>query len=1071
MQNYERFVVVIAICCFLVVTSIPINASKSDLPQGNVVNDAGQKSSGNPSMVSAKVESHMLPDSIVMRVLFPPPIVAEVSGRHTVEMGDLLVSGDIGEPVLPFKTLKILIPNGMEPQSIEAVHNGKKLLIGEFLLEYGRSATPISLSHDLTIEDQPNAGIYGSTAPFPGTLFTEVSEQNMRGYEILLMNLHPVQYVPKTGELYYFDTMTLTVTLQETGKTSPLLRNLQEDQKLVRSFVDNPEAVETYTTAAIELATQNRPASVDPSKSYDYVVITTSALNASFQPLIDWKKLKGLNATTVLVENITNNPDYFSNGMFGDGNGTLMFNSTAARVRNFVKDIYLNWETEYVLLGGDTSIVPHRGVYGIVNAGGEGEEVDYNIPCDMYFGALDGSWDNDNDTVWGEGIFPAGPETATEGDEADFYAEVYIGRATVTTPEQIDNFVDKTLWYEQNTDDEYFKKTVMVGETLDPETKSGNIKDVCADEIPQYTHRRLYSRDGTYSKSNVLSAINNGIHILNHAGHTNMEIMMDISRSEVDTLITNSEYFLGYSTGCYAGAIDADCVVEHYIYSPHGAFAFISNSRYGWYHRGMMTGAGDVFDIEFFEVLNDTVTNLGKALQTSKENLAGFLSQGMRWTYFELNLIGDPETPVTTEIVAPTAQFDTDPQMRLEPPTLKGYVNLTGMAKKGTAAGATFSNYTIDYGVGNNPATWMTTGIELVNSGQDPIVNDTLASWDTNLVTPATYTLRLTVKDADGRVGEDRWVVKVQELPAIRVEPQTSYTQAGLNVTVSVTLTDPENLWGLEFKFLWNTTLLDYVDHEVYIPRDTYYWGVLRNPVTISKNKVNETTGIYWIAAKSTAPEPFERDGTVFNMTFQALASGTCSLTIVNSSLTDQFNQPMINKVVNGSVEIAPGVHDMAVTNVSSTTVVGQGYNCRIMVTVANEGTFGESFNFTVYANGTQVNTTQLTLPASQSTTVVVLWDTTGWTKANYTISVEIPALPDEDDLVDNSLSAGIDVCVTIAGDVDADSDVDIYDIVMMSGAYGKKEGQPGYLVNCDIDGDGDIDIYDIVIAAGNYGK
>lgn len=1055
MQKHERIVVSFAICCFLAITFVPFNAY----------------SVSRESFLGNTTESRLLPDAITIDVTFPYPVVTQVSGRHVVEMGDLPTFGDIGEPVLPFKSLNVLIPKGKEPMDIAVTCGTANPLKGNFFLDYGQPAIPISHSNDFFPEVQPNQEIYGSDNPFPTVLYSGVSEQYLRGHRILLLNLHPMQYTPKIGRLSYFDSMTVTITLKDTGDASPLLRNLKDDQNLVKGFVDNPEAVQTYAAYTSQLAMPSQPTGVDPSGDYNYVIITDATLNSSFQPLVDWKNGRGLNATTVLIEDILDDPDYFADGPFGDGIGTLGFNDTAARIRNFIRDIYLNWGTEYVLLGGDTAIIPHRGVYGIVNAGGEGEEVDYNIPCDMYFGALDGSWDNDNDTVWGEGIFPAGPETATEGDEADFYGEVYIGRATVTTPEHVGNFVNKTLWYEQNTDDEYFKKAVMVGETLDAETKSGNVKDACADNIPQYSHRRLYNRDGTYSRSRVISTINSGVHILNHAGHCNIETMMDLDRTDVDTLITNTEYFFGYSTGCYAAAFDGDAVVEHYIFNPNGAFAFISNSRYGWYYRGMMNGAGDVFDIEFFKVLNDTVANLGKALQVSKENLAGAMTQGMRWTYFELNLLGDPETPIVTEIMAPTAQFDTDPQMRLEPPTLKGYVNLTGTAKKGTAVGATFSNYTIDYGPGTSPVSWMTTGIELANNGQDPVVGGILASWDTNVVTPATYTLRLTVKDADGRVGEDRWVVQVQELPAFRVEPETSYVQAGLNVTVSVTLTDPENLWGLECKLLWNTTLLDYVEHEVYIPRETYYWGVLRNPVTISKNKVNETTGVYWVAAKSTAPDPFEQDGTVFNMTFQALTNGTCDLSIVNSSLTDQFNQPMISKVVNGTVEISPGVHDLAVTSVSSTTVVGQGYNCRITVTMANEGTYGETFNFTVYANGTQVNTTQITLPALQSTTIIVLWDTTGWIQANYTVSVEIPAMPDEDDLLDNSLAAGIDVCVTIAGDVDADSDVDIYDIVMMSGAYGKKEGEAGYLVNCDIDGDGDIDIYDIVIAAGNYGK
>ena len=62
-------------------------------------------------------------------------------------------------------------------------------------------------------------------------------------------------------------------------------------------------------------------------------------------------------------------------------------------------------------------------------------------------------------------------------------------------------------------------------------------------------------------------------------------------------------------------------------------------------------------------------------------------------------------------------------------------------------------------------------------------------------------------------------------------------------------------------------------------------------------------------------------------------------------------------------------------------------------------------------------------------------------------------------------------VLVTIAGDVDGDRDVDIFDIAKMAGVYGVKEPNPRYEPNCDIDGDGDIDIFDIVKAAGNYGE
>jgi hypothetical protein len=80
-----------------------------------------------------------------------------------------------------------------------------------------------------------------------------------------------------------------------------------------------------------------------------------------------------------------------------------------------------------------------------------------------------------------------------------------------------------------------------------------------------------------------------------------------------------------------------------------------------------------------------------------------------------------------------------------------------------------------------------------------------------------------------------------------------------------------------------------------------------------------------------------------------------------------------------------------------------------------------------------------------------------------------VDPVEEELDISDNSFSDGL-VLVTIAGDVDGDKDVDIYDIVSIATTYGIVTPDPLYKSNNDIDGDGDIDIYDVVAAAGNYG-
>ena len=63
----------------------------------------------------------------------------------------------------------------------------------------------------------------------------------------------------------------------------------------------------------------------------------------------------------------------------------------------------------------------------------------------------------------------------------------------------------------------------------------------------------------------------------------------------------------------------------------------------------------------------------------------------------------------------------------------------------GTITDEKFKNYIVEYGQGINPIEWLTTGITLINSGNSPIENDTVATWDTSHITePDFFTLKIT---------------------------------------------------------------------------------------------------------------------------------------------------------------------------------------------------------------------------------------------------------------------------------------------------------------------------------------
>lgn len=68
----------------------------------------------------------------------------------------------------------------------------------------------------------------------------------------------------------------------------------------------------------------------------------------------------------------------------------------------------------------------------------------------------------------------------------------------------------------------------------------------------------------------------------------------------------------------------------------------------------------------------------------------------------------------------------------------------------GTATGASFQDFRLDWAEGINPSTgWNNAGISLAGGGTSPVTNGTLGIWDTTAITRADYyTLRLSVDDA-----------------------------------------------------------------------------------------------------------------------------------------------------------------------------------------------------------------------------------------------------------------------------------------------------------------------------------
>lgn len=620
---------------------------------------------------------------IVVQYNFEEPLIEKQgTGQSPVKVTipGLTNTQSPGTPSLPVKAAHILIPQETTVKNIEVQPTNKQVLGEGYMVEEGKNIIPLTAvnTKSKVLSQKTQSTVYQAKR-YPQSQFEEVGVHTLKGYQILVLRLYPVHYLTTTGELFYYDSMTVTINVEENKQVSPLFRGLKQDQHHVQQIVDNPSMVVSYV---------EQPSVETTSASYEYVIITSQRFlndsqSGSFQDFVQYKQQKGVSATIVTVESIVNDSAYWSSDP--------LFNDTQAKIRRFIQDAYKNWENEYVLLAGDSdtanpseNIIPARLLYA--KTGGLPLST-YNeegyIPSDVYYACLDGTFNNDADEKWGEN---ATNNDIADEDEADLYAEVWVGRTCVDSLDEMTNFANKTIAYAETENDPYLGNILLVGEYLGfggAAEYGGNYKDEVKPLIPGVcTINTLYDRDlpEEWSDNDLQMLIEDGVHIINHDGHGWTSQALRMSTYDISQL-QNSEFFFLYSHTCLAGSFDnwyphdnyyeKDCVAEYFtVEAPHGAFATIMNSRYGLGMENSLDSPSQRYDLAFFDALyNQDIREIGRANHASKEaNVYRINEPGMRWVYYETNLLGDPEAQIK-----PVEPIDVDITLDITKPEEGGF--------------------------------------------------------------------------------------------------------------------------------------------------------------------------------------------------------------------------------------------------------------------------------------------------------------------------------------------------------------------------------------------------------------
>jgi len=171
------------------------------------------------------------------------------------------------------------------------------------------------------------------------------------------------------------------------------------------------------------------PASIaDPiagEGTVEYLIVTTSDLEASFLPLAHWKTSIGIPTSVVKIDDIL--PSYEGRD---DAESLFMF----------VTEMSQSNDLRYLLLGGDAEEVPVR----YLQASASGFGLDDRYLSDLYYASPGTDWDANGNDIFGE------PEDILAIGEANLTFPLIVGRIPASTPEEASTAVNRTISYERS---------------------------------------------------------------------------------------------------------------------------------------------------------------------------------------------------------------------------------------------------------------------------------------------------------------------------------------------------------------------------------------------------------------------------------------------------------------------------------------------------------------------------------------------------------------------------------------------------------------------------------------------
>ncbi|MEI7832399.1 MAG: C25 family cysteine peptidase [bacterium] len=511
------------------------------------------------------------------------PIRRDKMSFTRLSIPDAGLTNEIGRPEVPMVRQLVAVPDGAEV-TLEVTSGEAKT---EDNLDVYPVQDPVAEANPglLEMPFKQDLAFYKLDAAYPPQLARISEPMKIRDVTVVLLEMSPMQYSAGKRQLTVYNDLDVKLNFKMPKA------NIRTPIRDIKPITDIKATDKTLLADKAYILNADIYKIIKNIKlQYDYLIITPDAYVANLQPLVDWKRERGLSVKVAKLSET----------------GT-----TVDKIKAYIQDMYTNNNISYVLLVGDTNA----------------------IPAYMYNG--DTASDYNYSLVSG----------------TDYLADIAVGRFSVRSAAEVDNMVKKSVDYEKTPytgSTAWYKKATCISDEGYFQDTSNWVAGFIT--VQGYTVQKLYKSSGNATIANVTAAINDGRAIVNYRGHGG-QTSWDTSgfgNANVNALTNGQKLPVIISPTCLTGCYDygpTDSFSEVWLKSaangtPHGAVAYWGSSRisYGGYNDELCKGA-------YKALFNDGIDTMGNIVNKSKIYMltAYGLTDTAKFELHFFNLFGDPE--------------------------------------------------------------------------------------------------------------------------------------------------------------------------------------------------------------------------------------------------------------------------------------------------------------------------------------------------------------------------------------------------------------------------------------------